>query len=652
MSSRLYLFGPFRWELPTGEFLPQLRMKSQALISYVALSANGAVRKNHIASLLWGSAKDPMANFRQAIKEIKTKEDEAGIKIIHMEGTQVSIDFNQVWVDARVATQCSKKYSPALAEQLVQSEPRSLMLDCDIDEEAFSDWLNTERARREEELGRCLGQLLQEVSLKPDNLKMVQNVTSAIFGVDPTNESAHQALIRSFIDNGDKASAKRQYEICRNLLDKELGVTPSQETEQLLSDLSTEVQHQKAHALVLDPGVKKITVDTRPLIVIEEFKNATSDPVLEFLAQSFRSDIGGQLARNDRFAMREDDDISALLKSDGVGPDCYRVRGNLIGSSNMFTILLQLLDAKSGEILWMKRLTPQLSEMIHGMEDFATMPAIEISRMLELRETDKAKDTEESLLTANQCLLRAISVMFKFSEDAVHLAERYILRAIDMDPNLAEAYAWLAFLRSIEIGQGYTRDVAGTREQIGELVRQSLEIRPHSDVALAIAGHLEAFVHHDFGTALEYFEKSQASNPNCAYAWGFSAITHCYIGKANTALNLLAKCRQIMPFDPHPYYFDTARCIASMLAGKYEDAVRIGRQVLRNNPNFHANYRPLISSMGHLGLHDEAAPVMEEFSKVQPDFSVDWHLATYPPLDKNLEEQYVQGLRLAGVSES
>jgi len=627
-------------------------MKSQALISYIALSANGIVRKNQIASLLWGSAKDPMANLRQAIKDIKEKEDKVGVKVVSLEGSQISIDLQNVWVDARIASQCAKNYNPVLAEQLVQSEPRTMMMDCDIDEEGFGDWLGAERARREEELGRCLSQLLQEINLRPDNLATVQKVTSAIFGIDPTNETAHQTLIKAYADSGDRASAKRQYAICRDLLDKELGVLPSDDTERLLADLSSTAQGNGHRVQILEPGVKKITLDTRPVILIEDFKNTSNDPVLEFMSQNFRSDIGSQLARNERFIMREADTPAGVQLSEKGLVDFYRVRGNLLGSTEMFSILLQLLDDKTGEILWMKRLTPQLSEIIKGVDDYSTMAAIEIARLLELRETDKAKMTEESLLTANQCLLRAISVMFKFSEDSVRLAERYILRAIEMDPNLAEAYAWLAFLRSIEIGQGYSQDVAGTRTEIGELVRQSLEIRPHSDISLAIAGHLEAFIHHDFGSALEFFEKSKVSNPNCAYAWGFSAITHCYIGKADEALNLLARCRQIMPFDPHPYYFDTARCIASMLAGKYEDAVRIGQQVLRNNPNFHANYRPLISSLGHLGLQEEAEPVRAEFEKVQPDFSVDWHLATYPPLDKQLEEQYIEGLRLAGVRET
>ncbi len=652
MSFRLFLFGQFRWELPDGTIVPQMRMKTQALVAYVALSANGIVRRDQIATLLWENSKEPLGNLRHAIKEIRDIQEEIGYQLISTEGSNISLDFNDLWVDARVASQCAKQFSTDLAIQLVEAKPQQLLEDCDIHDGLFDDWLLSERSRREEELRQCLGVYLEKASEKRHNLSEIHKITSAIFGFDPTNETAHQELMRAYAEAGDRGSALRQFEICEETLSRELGVEPSLETRQLLQTVKAEERPQLIVNQVIEPSREFVTLDTRPTLVVEDFSVPSSDSVTEFIARSFRSDICEQLSRNDHFAIK--DDNFAGFGGEQVSPAAYiyRVRGTVLGTGDALSILLQLLDDRSGEILWMKRISPKLADVLSGLDEQAVFMAIEIYRLVELKETDKAKSTEESLLTAQQCLLRAVAIMFKFSEDAVRRAEGYIMRALSIDPNFAEAYAWLAFLRSIDIGQGYTSDVDATREEIGELVRQSQEIRPDSDIGLAIAGHLEAFVHHDFGTALEYFDKSQSANPNCAHAWGFSAITHCYIGEADKALSMLARCRQIMPFDPHPYYFDTARCIASMLSGRYEDAVRIGQQVLRNNPNFHANYRPLISSLGHLGRMDEATPLLQEFSKIQPDFSVDWHLATYPPLDQELTDRYVEGLKLAGVSES
>ncbi|GLQ06942.1 tetratricopeptide repeat protein [Sneathiella chinensis] len=241
--------------------------------------------------------------------------------------------------------------------------------------------------------------------------------------------------------------------------------------------------------------------------------------------------------------------------------------------------------------------------------------------------------------------------MFKFSRGAIEGAGQILSDTLAFDPDLSEGYSWFAFLKSVEIGQGFSDNPEADREQISSLILKALELDPYNDTALAIAGHLEAFIHHDFESALDYFDRALKINLYCAYAWGFSAITHCYMGKAEEALEMLSKSRKMMPFDPHPYYFDTARCIAYMLGGWHEEAAKVGLRVLRNNPNFYASYRPLISSLGHLGRQEEVEPILEKLKGVQPEFSVEWHLANYPPLDEETAEEYVKGLRLAGVSE-
>jgi len=53
--------------------------------------------------------------------------------------------------------------------------------------------------------------------------------------LDRLNESAYQRLIRLHFLNGDRSAALQTYETCRELLDKELGVEPSSETEEVLA---------------------------------------------------------------------------------------------------------------------------------------------------------------------------------------------------------------------------------------------------------------------------------------------------------------------------------------------------------------------------------------------------------------------------------
>jgi len=652
MSARLYLFGQFRWELGADRAVPRLRDKTEALIAYIALSSKGIVSRQQAAQLLWEDGKDPLASVRQSVREIKELEASLGTDLFHAEGPKLSLDLNKLWVDARVATKVANMFNAPLAEQLVHCDLGILLDTCTVTAEVFDEWLLNERTRRLDDLSHALEQLLQTLMMRAAPAVEIRHVAHSILSFDPTNERAFRAQMRAYQSDGDRASALRQFEICQEILRRDLGVEPSKET----TELADQIKFRRA-STVEQPAVPDVIEQQydenyiRPVISVQEFVVAGQDPIQAFVAQTFRSDICEQLSRNDQFAVRDRgaSGLATSQASSGSG-SVYCISGNIIAVGDSTVILLQMLDDATGDILWMKRITPEIKKLLSGQDEQALLAAIEMYRLVELKETDKAHKIEDSLLNARQCLLRAVSIMFRFTPEATRRAKSYLHRALTQAPGYPEAMAWLAFLNSIEIGQGYAIDPAATRAEAGELVRRSIELSPGSDIGLAISGHLEAFVHHDFETALEYFERSHAANPNCAFAWGFSAITHCYVGKPDKALQLLGRCRQIMPFDSHPYYFDTARCIASMLSGRYEDAVRIGRQVLRNNPNFHANYRPLISSLGHLGRREEAEPLVHEFEKIQPDFSVSWHLANYPPLQEDLTERYVQGLLLAGVS--
>ncbi|OUR76744.1 hypothetical protein A9Q83_13325 [Alphaproteobacteria bacterium 46_93_T64] len=657
MGDKLFLFGQFKWELASGQAMPKLRDKTTALIAFIALSPDGTIRRQAAAELLWENGKDPLASLRQSVREIRDMERSFGSDLFQANAQYLSLDLERIWVDARIATECSSNFDVSIAKQLILNDLGRFLVDCPVDTEVFSDWLHLERTRREEDLENVSLLLLDFLENDALSSAEIKHVARAILKFDQTNERAYRSLMNAYSNEDDRASALRQFDICKDVLKRELSVEPSEETTQLAQKIKSKKSASfEQQILVSAPSHLLDEAIIKPNIYVQDFKTKGNDPILDFVAQTFRSDICEQLSRNERFSVRGGiaDGMLAINREDtnfSHSDISYQIKGNVISFAENTAILLQMVDESSGDILWMKRIKPEMKALLSGADEQAILAAIEIYSMIELKETDKSKRVADDQLTSRQCLLRAISLMFRFSEAAVFEAKQYLHRALMQTPGYPEAMSWLAFLKSIELGQGYASDPQATREEAGALIRRSIELSPGSDIGLAIAGHLEAFVYHDFATALEYFDRSLDANPNCAYTWGFSAITHCYVGKPDEALRLLGRCRQIMPFDAHPYYFDTARCIASMLSGRYEDAVRIGRKVLRNNPNFHANYRPLLCSLGHLGRAEEAAPVRREFQKFQPDFSVNWHLENYPPLDKEITENYVNGLRLAGVAE-
>src|SRR5262249_23656144 len=142
------------------------------------------------------------------------------------------------------------------------------------------------------------------------------------------------------------------------------------------------------------------------------------------------------------------------------------------------------------------------------------------------------------------------------------------------------------------------------------LCLKAIKMDPDNAEALGIYGHTCSW-RKDFDAAVQYFDRSLRLNPNLAFIWALSAPTYCYIGEPVAALQRLKRYHDLAPFDPYFCFFKTAYVIAYTFKGDYEQAVLVGRDSVKANPDFSAGYKPLIASLGHLGRADEAKPYIE-----------------------------------------
>jgi hypothetical protein len=70
---------------------------------------------------------------------------------------------------------------------------------------------------------------------------------------------------------------------------------------------------------------------------------------------------------------------------------------------------------------------------------------------------------------------------------------------------------------------------------------------------------------------------------------------------------------------------------------------------VRENPDFSNGYKPLLAALGHLGRRDEAAPYIQKLLALEPHFTIEHFIRTYPLARQEDRENYARGLELAGV---
>lgn len=101
----------------------------------------------------------------------------------------------------------------------------------------FEDWLLAQRARYRELALHALHSLT-EYHLERGEYGRAIDYATRLLGLDAWREEAHRQLMRALIRSGQRAAALAQYENCRRILDRELGVSPSAETTALYERIS------------------------------------------------------------------------------------------------------------------------------------------------------------------------------------------------------------------------------------------------------------------------------------------------------------------------------------------------------------------------------------------------------------------------------
>ena len=98
-------------------------------------------------------------------------------------------------------------------------------------------WVDERRSLLQASLVRALDSRAEALAANNEIVLAVAHAREAV-RLEPYRESGYRRLMRMLAATGDRAEAVRAYQQCRELLEKELGVAPSAETESLYRELA------------------------------------------------------------------------------------------------------------------------------------------------------------------------------------------------------------------------------------------------------------------------------------------------------------------------------------------------------------------------------------------------------------------------------
>jgi adenylate cyclase len=438
---------------------------------------------------------------------------------------------------------------------------------------------------------------------------------------------------------------------------RDLGLRELKNISRQIHIYRVETHSQKAVRAFAHPQPQS-SWSNRPSIAVLPFRDPGGDPSERYFGEGITEEIIGGLARNRSLLVMarhstlpyrdRQTDISQIANELGVR---YVVAGSVRRQASRLRISADLTDVAQNRTIWADRYDGANDDVFEFQDRIASRIVATIEPRVYDAESVRARAKPTENLDAYDCVLRAFPLLYSPDEPDFDEAGRYFDRAVSLDPAYAQAHAYKAWWHVLDCGERRSKTEQADAASGEEAARRAIGLDPNDAFALAVAAHVEAFLCRRPEQAAEMFDRALQINSSCAYAWGMSAITYCYLGRPDDALERLARLWRLSPFDPLNHFFWGVAGFAELLAGRYERALEYLEKGRHGNPGKVACQRNYTACLALLGRLDEAKAAAQELLTREPGFRVSSFAAGYMLRRPDDIERLLSSLRAAGVPE-
>jgi DNA-binding SARP family transcriptional activator len=243
----LDLLGGFQARA-AGQLIDVPGRKERALLAVLAMPPGEPCSRDKLAGLLWSRGGDKQArnSLKQAL--LRLRKSLGSLRPFPMMTDRASVSLNraEIVVDVQEFEQLVAEGTPDGLARATKLYRGDLLEGLDVRDPAFEEWLLFERQRLRDHARDALTKLLAHhmAGAASDQAGVVAR---RLLALDPLHETAHRALMQIYARQGQTALALRQYQLCTDALQGELGVKPEAETERLYQSILDKRRARQPH---------------------------------------------------------------------------------------------------------------------------------------------------------------------------------------------------------------------------------------------------------------------------------------------------------------------------------------------------------------------------------------------------------------------
>ena len=383
-----------------------------------------------------------------------------------------------------------------------------------------------------------------------------------------------------------------------------------------------------------------------PAIAVLPFTNMSGDAGQEYLSDGLTEDIITELsrfrnilviARNSSFSYK-----GKVVKVETIGHELgvgFVVEGSVRRFDSRLRITAQLIDVATGGHIWAERYDRPVDDVFAVQDDVVRCIVGTIEGRLAKAILEKLATKPRTPAESYDYVLKARRLLDSYEAEP---AEPLLYRALEIDPNYAQAHAYLAMVHWVKFFEDHS---PATIDIAASLARRAVALDDGDSMCHAQLAFAYLFQRR-FDMADIHSRRALEINPADMLALSMRAHWLLRVGQLNESLAMMDRLLRHDPFPPNWYWESLA--VTLITARRFDEAISaIGRL----NHFFWWDHCYLAICHAELGRMIEANAEVALLLNIRPNATITDTMKGEPYKNPQDAQVMIEGMRAAGLPE-
>jgi adenylate cyclase len=325
----------------------------------------------------------------------------------------------------------------------------------------------------------------------------------------------------------------------------------------------------------------------RPSVAVLPFKNLSGDAGHDFFSDGITEDVIAALGRFSNLLVIAKSATFPFKGSNASPAEIgqlldarYLLEGSIRRADNRIRVSATLTEAITGRLVWSEAYDAKVDDIFAVQDEIAKRvvgaAAVKLTRV----EQERALAKPTGSLAAYEYVLRGREFLSHATRDNNDEASELFQRAIDLDPNYADAYAALGGSHYEAVVSGWSQFREEELESAEALAKKALALDPATPRAYRVLADIDLF-RKRYDLSLAQVDRALEINPSDADNYAHRGSILVWAGRAAEGLPWLEGA---LRFDRANGFAAGRLCMAYYLLRRYTEAVDACDRALTRNP--------------------------------------------------------------------